>query len=108
MSAGQGLKPALDYKAPRCEAEGCEVRPRMRFVGMGSFRCPWCGNVAELAQCGICDGTGSTPPADCPAGEINNGADELQNMVVDCNICRHSQPCMIPCSGCGNKKAGQR
>jgi len=45
MTAGQGLKQPLDDKAPRCEADGCEVRPRMRFVGLGRFRCPWCGWV---------------------------------------------------------------
>ena len=43
----QGLRPVIDDKAPRCEAEGCEVRPRMRFIGLGSYRCGWCGAVRD-------------------------------------------------------------
>lgn len=34
-------------------------------------------------------------PDDCPAGKINHSATELQDMVIDCNICPHKQPCMI-------------
>jgi len=34
-------------------------------------------------------------PDDCPNGEVNDSATELQNMWIDCNICAHKQPCMI-------------
>ena len=34
-------------------------------------------------------------PDDCPNGEVNDSATELQNMWIDCNICPHKQPCMI-------------
>jgi hypothetical protein len=51
-------------------------------------------------------------PDDCPAGKINHSATEIQNMIYDCNICPHEQPCMVliegdapdpdpPCKRCG-------
>ena len=36
------------------------------------------------------------PPDDCPWGELNPGATEAQNWVIDCNICTHEQPCGVP------------
>jgi len=53
--------------------------------------------TAADATCPKCDGAGMRPPDDCPYGTINQGATDIEDWVIDCNICPHAQPCMVPC-----------